>query len=263
MISTHSSCARNIGVLTYRYGQLHEAERLLLDAFTKQQESSGGSAAVSAAMGFYGSIQSLRGRHTEAVSTLRNAVGMSVEFAGAASPVAVQNRIFLARALAGAGDLPAAVQLLTENFEMGRKQLGEQHVMVLRTSLEQARLAVENGDAARAEPALLALIPRLRKLGAPGLPALTQALVARGDALLSLNRPAEAVPLLDEAVRLRETFLWDQSWELAEARERLGEALGPATAAGKALLTRAAKVLASQLGEQHPFTLRAREALGG
>jgi hypothetical protein len=174
--------------------------------------------------------------------------------------VAVQNRLFLARALAGAGEQPAAMALLAESLELGRKQMGDANVFVLRTRLEQARLAVESGSAAGAELGLAALIPQLRNLGAPALPALTQALVARGDALLMQRRTAEAAPLLSEAVELRESFLWDQSWELAEARECLGEALGPNTSRGKQLLAQALTVLDTQLGRQHPLTLRARRA---
>jgi len=214
-------------------------------------------------MGYYGSILTLRGHYKDAVDTLRNAVRMSIEFAGPASPVAVQNRMFLARALAGAAEPSEATRILTENVELARKQLGEANVLVLRTRLEQARLAVERGEAQVAERDLAALIPQLRKLGAPGLPPLTQALVARGDALLLQQRNAEAVPVLQEAVRLRASYLWDQSWELAEARERLGEALGPTTPPGKGLLENSLRVLIAQLGEQHPLTLRTRRALSG
>jgi non-specific serine/threonine protein kinase/serine/threonine-protein kinase len=247
----------NIGILTYRYGHLDEAEGLLLTAFTKQRELSGDSAAVSSAMGFYGSILTLRGRHGQAVETLRTALRMSVQFAGPAGPVAVQNRMFLARALADAGNPSEANQLLAENFELARKQLGEQSVFTLRTRLEQARLAIERGDYT-AERDLSEVIALLRKLGAPALSSLSLALVARGDALLLQKRAAEAVPVLTEAVKLRETFLWDQSWELADARERLGEALGTHTPRGKELVTQSLRVLIAELGDQHPLTQRAR-----
>jgi len=250
----------NIGVLTYRYGHVDEAEGLLLAAYTQQQERSGDSAAVSSAMGYYASILTLRGHHQEAVETVRSAVRMSIQFAGPASPVAVQNRIFLARALADAGDPAEAAQVLAENLELARKQLGEENVLVLRTRLEQSRMAIERGDVVAPERALAELISQLRKLGAPALPSLTQALVARGDALLMQQRSDEAVPVLREAVQLRQSFVWDQSWELAEARERLGEALGPTTPAGKELLAQSLRVLVAQLGEQHPLTLRARRA---
>jgi hypothetical protein len=66
---------------------------------------------------------------------------------------------------------------------------------------------------------------------------------------------------LREAVALREGT-WDQSFDLAEARERLGEALAAnGDAQARALLQQAATTLASQLGAAHPQTLRAEQAL--
>jgi tetratricopeptide (TPR) repeat protein/predicted Ser/Thr protein kinase len=250
----------NMGILACRYGRIDEAAGLMRNGFEKQQALSGDSAAVSASMGYYGSILSLRGRHDEALAALRNAVRMAVSFAGPASPVAVLNRLFLAEALAAAGQRDAAAAMLDDNLELGRKQLGEDNLFVLRIRLAQARLAIASGNPARADADLAALIPRLRKVGTTGLPALAQALVARGDSLLLQRRTADAVALLTEAVTLREKLLWDQSWELAEARERLGEALGVRDPRGKDLLAQALKVLATQLGAQHPQTLRARKA---
>jgi len=70
------------------------------------------------------------------------------------------------------------------------------------------------------------------------------------------------VPLLTEAVALRERLLWGQSWELAIARERLGEALAATgDARARPLIERAAATLNTQLGTHHPETLRANRAL--
>ncbi len=251
----------NMGILACRYGRLDEAEGLLRNGFEKQRALSGDSAAVSSAMGYYGSILNLRGKHGEAVATLLNSVHMASRFAGPASPVAVLNRLFLAEALASNGERDAAAKTLEENLDLGRQQLGEDNLFVLRTQLAQARLDVAEGNAARADAALAALIPRLRKVGTAALPALAQSLVARGESLLLQQRAADAVPLLTEAVTLRESFLWDQSWELAEARERLGEALGTRDPHGQDLVTGATKVLESQLGAEHPQSVRARRAL--
>jgi hypothetical protein len=101
----------------------------------------------------------------------------------------------------------------------------------------------------------------LRDIGTTARPVLAQALVARGEALMAERKPNDAVPLLTEAVRICEALLWDQSWELAEARARLGEALGARDTHGRQLLTKALTVLESQLGAQHPQTVRARRAL--
>jgi uncharacterized protein involved in exopolysaccharide biosynthesis len=53
-----------------------------------------------------------------------------------------------------------------------------------------------------------------------------------------------------------------QSWDLAEAHERLGEALAALRdGSARALLQQAASTLETQLGANHPQTLRARRAL--
>lgn len=253
----------NVGILAFRQGQIAEAEDLLRDAFEKQRAIAGDSAAVASAMGYYGSILIIRGQWQDAIATLTHSLRIAGEFAGPASPVAVLNRAFLAEAQAGAGQMDLASALLEENLELGRKQLGEDNVFVLRTYLARSRLALVKGDAVLADAELAALIPRLRAAGVPALLTLGQALVARAEALLLQNRAADAVPLLTEAVRMREELLWDQSWELAEARARLGEALGAQSRRGRDLLARALPVLESQLGADNPQTRRARRALAG
>ena len=149
-----------------------------------------------------------------------------------------------------------------ENLELARKQLGEDHLYVLRIRVAQARLDTVNGNPARADAALVDLIARLRKQGPNGVAALAQAIVARGDALLAQRRTAEAIPLLTEGLHLRESYLWDQSWELAIARERLGEALGRNDPRGKELLHKALSVFESQLGPENRQTQRVRRLVG-
>jgi hypothetical protein len=84
----------------------------------------------------------------------------------------------------------------------------------------------------------------------------------RGDLLVKQQRSAEALPLLEEAVQIREQTMWAQSWELAEARARLGEALLAAgKPEGKRVIEQAAATLEQQLGAEHPQTLRARRAM--
>ena len=87
------------------------------------------------------------------------------------------------------------------------------------------------------------------------------ALVALGETELTRGQPQEARAPLTEAVLLRAKN-GPQSWDLAEARERLGEALAASGDGGAgALLRRAASTLETQLGPNHPQTLRARRAL--
>ena len=152
--------------------------------------------------------------------------------------------------------------LLREARETAEHQYGPDDLLTLNLALDEARFALADGKAAEARERVAVLVPRLRKLAAPALTTLAQALVVDGDALLAQGRAADAVVPLREAEELRQKLLWDQSWELAEARARLGEALLRLHDPGaREMLRRALTTLTRELGENHPQTLRARNAL--
>ncbi len=271
----------NIGTLAYRIGRVGEAEEMLGTAYRKQRAVAGDSAAVAAAMGLYGAALNARGRSAEAVPVLREAVGMATRFTGPSSPLAVQDRQFLIDALAAAGELEAARGALAENLEIARRQFGPTHILTLVQRLAEAKLALLAGRPAQAQAEVEEVLAGLRALGGPGAPAASAASAAPwiargrivgGDALLALGEPVEAAAGFREAVAIREKLLWAGSWELAEARARLGEALvlgaaaggakdGAANAAeGRRLLEQAEIVLRTELGADHPQTLRAARA---
>ena len=124
-----------------------------------------------------------------------------------------------------------------------------------------AQCAAAAGDYEAAQAQLRPTVDGLRKLGAQGESNLAQALESLGDVELKQGRTASASAALQEAVALREKYP-DDVWELAEARERLGEALAASgSTAALPLLKKAAQDLESQLGANHPQTLRAKAAL--
>jgi serine/threonine protein kinase len=252
----------NTGALALRFGRLAEGEQLLRTAFEKERAVAGDSAAVAASMGSYGLALNSQARYADALQILRRSTAMAERFTGAATPLTVQNRLGLADALWNTGERRDALTLLGQNLELASKHYGDGDLVTLRVRLQQAQFAASEGRPAIAQAQLAELIPPLRKLGPAVQIALAEALVAQGDALLAQSRAADAVAPLTEAVKLREQLLWEQSWALAEARERLGEALGATgDARGRALLQRAQSTLRTQLGASHPQTLRAARAL--
>jgi hypothetical protein len=78
-----------------------------------------------------------------------------------------------------------------------------------------------------------------------------------GSLQLAKHEGEMALQSLREAVQLREGA-GAQSWELAHARELLGEALEGSgqVAAGQSMLQQALAYLQTQLGPNHPETLR-------
>jgi tetratricopeptide (TPR) repeat protein/tRNA A-37 threonylcarbamoyl transferase component Bud32 len=252
----------NTGTLALRTGHLREAEQILKSAVEKQRERAGDSAAVASAMGLYGSALTALGRPDEAIAVLQPAVEMAIRFTGATSPLVVQDRLFLADALGAAGQAAKARETALQTLAMARERFGEASVLTLRARLGQARLDLDAGQAAGAYTAFAGLLEPLRKAGRPALIQLGHALMGCGEALLAQGRAGEAVAPLREAVALREQLQWAQSWELALARVRLGEALKRSGSPGaNDLLTQGAAALAAELGDGHAQVQRARRVL--
>jgi eukaryotic-like serine/threonine-protein kinase len=251
----------NVGALSLRVGRLADAERQLKHAFESQRALAGDSAAVAASMAQYGSLQTALGRPDEALPILEEAERMAIKFTAPASALHVQNRIFLAEAHHAAGHAARAIEIATETLEMAGKQFGPEHFYAQRAQLAKTRLAAFGQSPEQTLAELNEVTAKLRIHGTTAQLSLAQALVARGDLLLKQRRADEALPLLEEAVQLREQAMWPNSWELAEARARLGEAqLAAGNRQGRQLVEKSAATLEEQLGPEHPQTLRARRA---
>jgi tetratricopeptide (TPR) repeat protein len=252
----------NTGTLAYRVGRLREAEEILKVAYTKQREHGGDSAAVAASMGLYGAALTAEGRIAEALDVTRAATEMATKFAGGASPLAIQDRLFFTDALTTAGKLGQARDVGRENLGLATQTFGAGSVLTLRVRLSLARIALAAGDTDAAQAEFAGLVEPLRKAGRTGVPLVASALVGNGEALLAQHRPAAAIAPLREAVALREGLQWPQSWELALARSRLAEALKDSGGQGaKELLGRSAADLAAQLGADHPEVQHVRRLI--
>jgi predicted Ser/Thr protein kinase len=251
----------NTGTLEYRTGHLKEAEVLLKSSIERERSLAGDSAAVAAAMGYYGRLLSITNRNEPAISVLHEATDLAVRYAGANSPLAIQNRVFLGEAQLAIGDQQQAAVSLNTAHDSALAQYGATHPLTLRTQLALAERAAGAGDFESAETLLQPTVEGLRKLGPQGEPNLAQALEVLGDAALHLGQNQLAGATLREAVTIREKSP-DDLWELALARERLGETLAQdGSAAAPEILKKAAHDLESQLGADHPETLRAKAAV--
>ena len=251
----------NTGTLELRTGHLKEAEALLKGAVERERYLAGDSAAVAAAMGYYGKVLSITNRNGPAISVLSAATDLGVRYAGAGSPLAIQNRLFLGESQLAVGDQQHAAVTLNAAHDAALAQYGTGHPLTLRTQLALAQMAAASGHYQEARPTLEATVTGFRKLGLQGQSNLALALESFGDTAGHLGQLDQAKTALMEAVAIREQSPEDL-WELAQARERLGEVLlkaGNPDAAG--LLKKAAQDLEAQLGTDHPQTIRAKAAL--
>ena len=252
----------NIGTLELRTGHLDVAEQQLKSAYEKERAIAGDSAAVAAAMGYYGRALYIRNDSNDAIPVLQQAATLAAKYAGPSSPVALQNAMFLGDADLRAADYAAARTALSAARDAAAAQYGPGHVLTLRARLSLAAIPRSAGGPADGRSELLELLGGLRKAGKGAAPYLAQALERLGSAELKAGNVPAAIASLRECVALRES-LGIQDWELGEARERLGEALAAngEKPASSTSLQQAEALLAAQLGENHPETLRARAAL--
>ncbi len=250
----------NTGTLEMRAGHLRDAESLLKSSVERERALAGDSAAVAAAMSYYGRILAVTNRNEAGISVLRESVDMASRYAGPDSPVAIQARIFLGEALLLGGNQQAA-STLTEAHQTALAHYGAAHPLTLRTEIATAQLAASQGNNQAAQQQFAEAAAGLRKLGVQSAANLAMALEGLGSVDSALGRNSESVSLLREAVAIRERAP-DDIWELAQAQERLGEALAASgSSEAPAVLKKASSDLESQLGANHPQTLRAKAAL--
>jgi hypothetical protein len=250
----------NTGTLEMRAGHLREAEVLLKSSVERERALAGNSAAVAAAMSYYGRILSITNRNDPAISILRQAAEMAGRYAGPDSPVALQARIFLGEALLANADHAQAASTLKEAHQAALAHYGAANPLTLRAEIAVAQLAASEGNYPLAERQFAEAGAGLRKLGAQSAATLAMALENLGTVESAQGRSADAETVLKEAVSIRQKTP-DDIWELAQARERLGEALAKAGSAEAPVLLKKASIdLESQLGADHPQTLRAKAA---
>ncbi len=250
----------NTGRLELRLGHLAEAQALLEGAIGRERALAGDSAAVASALGQYGHLLSIRGQNAVAIPTLREAVELAARYTTPNGPMTLQNRLFLGEAQLENGDLDAARITIKAALDATSQQPGLASLPWLRARLLIARLDAVSGHNGEARTQLDEISAELRALGDHAVPDLAEAVLARGETELEVE-PQRAVGPLREAVALIEKSQGPQ-WQLAVARERLGEALVPdRPREAMTLLREAERMLRQQLGERHPETLRAHKTL--
>jgi tetratricopeptide (TPR) repeat protein len=252
----------NMGMLEYRTGHLREAEGLLRNAYEHERALAGDSAAVAAVMAVYAEVLTLTGRSAQGLPVAREAVDIATRYAGASSPLALQNLLFLSDAQVASVDVKAARASLVADHDAALAQYGPKHISTLRAQMMLANLAHRQGDSAGARSQLVATIAQMRALGGRADSSLAQALQYLGEIDLSAGKPADAAESLREEISILSRFA-ASGWSLGVARERLGEALTAVGQPGGAAeaLNQSVKVLSTELGNEHVETVRAKSAL--
>ncbi|MEQ8206843.1 MAG: tetratricopeptide repeat protein, partial [Woeseia sp.] len=140
--------------------------------------------------------------------------------------------------------------------------LDEQHPIRIRTAYVDALLRDDAGDTGTARLLYQDVLDRYRETLPANDPRLARVLMAYGDLLTFNGEAGAALPLLQEAVSIRETILPVGHWEIAVAQSLLGScqsALGLAGA--EATLLGARDTLRATRGSQNSHTRDAEARL--
>jgi eukaryotic-like serine/threonine-protein kinase len=252
----------NMGLLETRIGHIRDAETLLKGAYIRERELAGDSAAVAAVMGLYGKVLTDSGRSAQALPVAREALDIAARYAGPSSPVTLQNRMFMADAQLASRDPDAARATLNADRDAALGQFGPKNLFTVRTEMGLARVMLVQGDPGEAQSLLTLVIASARELGPRAQQVLAESLQYLGECQMKSGQPMAAIAPLREGIGVLSQFA-ARGWQLAEVRERLGEVLqvtGQPAAAAE-ILRQAIPVLSLELGDRHPETLRARNAL--
>ena len=249
----------NTGTLEMRAGHLREAESLLKSSVERERALAGDSAAVAAAMSYYGRILSVTNRNEPAISLLRESVDMASRYANPDSPVALQAKTFLGEALLASGARDEAAGTLAQAHDAALAHYGPAHPLTLRTEIAVAQIAAGEGKNETAQQQFTESDGRPAQTGERKAPP-TWRWHSKAWVRSNPRRGATRTPRPRcEAVALRETVP-DDIWELAQARE-IGGGPGEERQSRCRRAAQASADLESQLGANHPQTLRAKAAL--
>ncbi len=220
---------------------------------------------VAITMNNLASLEQDQGDFTEAEQHYRRALAISIKEYGPAHSETAVNMNNLATLLESLDRFGEADSLFQQSFDIRKKVFGLDHVATARAMNHLARISARLGRFGPAESlGAEALGIRLRRLGPKssevasswytlgqingwkgahekalewhrkaldlrrmlGKPQfIAEGLVAVAEALMKLNRPADAEPLLREAVEIRGRLLRPGNWLLAATESRLGGCL--------------------------------------
>ena len=219
------NCANNLGSMANVRGDLSEAARWYERALAIKEASSGPqSPQLASTLGNLGNVELQRGQADRALELHRRALDIKRARFGEDHLEVAESMANVAKVERTRGNLLEALRLQRRALEIREREVPADHPDVIDSLLALALVHVALGEDAQAQ----ALFERaseasLRRLG-PDDPNLAAAAHGLGNIALRQRRFADAVPLLEQSLSIRERAGVDPI-TLATARESLAQAL--------------------------------------
>ncbi|TWI13360.1 serine/threonine-protein kinase [Aerolutibacter ruishenii] len=207
-----------------------------------------------------GSLHRARGDFEGARREVAGALAVSLATSGSDHPASIATQLQLAGLEMDTGHFREAREALDTVYRHLEARLGSNHPDTIRSLVGRGRAERELGDIVRAMDTLLQAAAAARRVDDPTLR--SEVLIVQGAVLRDAGRAAEALPLLQEVVRLRREREGDGHFatgaallELGLAQQSLGDAHGASTS-----LRNAAAMTRRALGAGHPDARNAAAA---
>ncbi len=254
----------NLGTVRQSQGRLEEAERMVAEVVEMVGRAfPDGHAALGASLNNLANINFALGEYAAAQALMQQAIDSDRRYLPEDHPDIALRLDNLAYMAFRAEAFEDALAKAEEALSMYWRVYGDPHpdMPYAMATIADASLAL--GDTARADSVHLASLDMRRSLVGPDHQDLYRSYRDVGRHLLVTGRPHEALPYLEEALRIArrtrgEEHEWTASalWHLGRVREALGD-----RERAEALLREAYGLHVNVLGEDHPVVTEEREYL--
>ena len=207
-------------------------------------------------------VQDSLGDYAASLKTIRECIELLRATYPKGHPLLSQALGNLATVLDDAGDHEAASAMFAESLKMKIALLGEDHFSVVGTLSTLTWRSVQQKDTASALTYGARAWAGAQKLS-PDNPSISYAAITYAQALMQANRPREALPLAEAALKMRKATLPADSAYLSNTESVLALAQAQAgdIEGGEALAQSAYEQLLAKLGAKHQLTEIAKARL--
>ncbi|MBD3219937.1 tetratricopeptide repeat protein, partial [bacterium] len=258
-----------LGSLLVDLGRLDEAEALQREALETYRQlpddriAGSRDSVICMVTANLGSTLRKRGKLDDAAVALEEAVARGRRVFGDRHPEVATFLNNLAGVRKDMGQYARAEALYREVVDLRREHGGEDHPNHARALNNLASLMQASGRSTAADSLYRDVVSRFRAHYGRRHPYVSFPLLGRGRALIDLDRPEQASPLVAEAVAIRREAFPAGNWRTLEAESLLGSCFAAQgdTAVAESLLVGAYEGLRAALGDESRFTREARERL--
>lgn len=235
----------NLGLMLLQVGSFDEAFGFLRDAMRIRRETLGDEhPATLSSQQIFADYSYVIEDYEASKLLYEDTLDKQKRVLGEAHSSTIITMLGLGETLREMGLLDQAANIVAQAHEYSENAYGDMHPATLRAGYIRATIMEAAGDLEAATSRYVDILAGSRDVLTPGHPRLPSILISLGNLLARSGQAERALPMLEEALRIREIIFPADHWEIAVARSVLGSCQS-----------------ALSLGEAESTLLQARDSL--